>query len=181
MKPTPLVLAALLGLCSSFSACGSSAPTRVATDAGPATLGIHHFAAPAPGIFTAGQPNEAQFDALGKAGVKHVINLRPASEGGTGWEEQHAATAGVQFVRLPIAGADGLSRDNVDAFAKALEATGGEPTLVSCGSSNRVGALFALKAYWRDGKSKEEALAIGKAAGMTKLGAKVEELLAQPR
>ncbi|MCB9880115.1 MAG: serine/threonine protein phosphatase, partial [Planctomycetes bacterium] len=102
-------------------------------------------------------------------------------ESGTGWEEQHAAAAGVDFVRLPIAGADGLNRDNVDAFAKALDATGGEPTLVSCGSSNRVGALFALKAYWRDGKSKEEAMAIGKAAGMTKLGAKVEELLAQPR
>ena len=49
--------------------------------------------------------------------------------------------------------------------------------LLHCGSGNRVGALLALKAFWLDGGSAEEALEVGLAGGVTRLEPTVRELL----
>jgi protein tyrosine phosphatase (PTP) superfamily phosphohydrolase (DUF442 family) len=140
---------------------------------------IKNLSTPFDQVMCSGQPSEAQFDALKAAGVTRVINLRMASENGTGWEEERAKQSGVEFVRLEIAGKDGLTRENVDSFAKLLEGAASGTTLVSCGSSNRVGAMFALKAFWIDKKTKEEALAIGTSAGMKSLKPAVEQLISK--
>src|SRR5699024_12708494 len=55
------------------------------------------------------------------------------------------------------------------------------PTLVHCASGNRVGALMALRAAWVQGKSKEEALAIGRRWGLTKAEAAIDKRLSQSR
>lgn len=164
----PLLLAA---------ACGTSSTT--ATDAQNAAPAIRNLSRPSPEVWCSGQPTEAQFDELAAAGVSRVIHLRASNEKGTGWEEQRAASAGVEFVRLPIAGAAGLTRSNVEAFAQLLDKPTEGRTLVSCGSSNRVGALLALKAAWLDGRSKQDAMQLGREAGMTRLAGKVEQLLSQ--
>jgi protein tyrosine phosphatase (PTP) superfamily phosphohydrolase (DUF442 family) len=52
-------------------------------------------------------------------------------------------------------------------FDQLLKDSAKEDVLVHCASGNRVGAMLALRARWIEGKSAEEALAIGKAAGMT--------------
>lgn len=130
-------------------------------------VGLSHFSEPLPGLYCSGQPTPEQFDALAKLGVRHVVQLRAADEKGSGWEEERAAAAGVQVVRLPIAGAKDFTRANAERLAAALQATHGEPVLLCCRTSNRVGALLALKAFHVDGKPAEEALALGKAAGMT--------------
>ena len=57
------------------------------------------------------------------------------------------------------------------------ESTG--TTLVSCASSNRVGAMFALKAFWLDKMPRDESLALGKKAGMLSLTPVVEQLTAK--
>ena len=138
---------------------------------------IKGLAMPRKGLLTAGQPTEAQFDQLAKLGVKRVINLRPATEPGTGWEEAKAQSLGLTFVRLPITGADGLTQDNARLLGQELTAAGEATAMVYCGSSNRVGALLALHAFFVEQKSAAEALAFGKAAGLKALEPQVKERL----
>ncbi|MCU0865767.1 MAG: sulfur transferase domain-containing protein [Planctomycetes bacterium] len=138
---------------------------------------IKGLAMPRQGLLTAGQPTEAQFEQLGKLGVKRVICLRPDTEPGTGWEEVKAKQLGITFVRLPIAGADGLTPDNARRLGQELAAAGDATAMVCCGSSNRVGALLALHAFFVEQKSAAEALAFGKAAGLKALEPQVKERL----
>jgi len=171
-------------LCSLLLVACNGAPTEPTDDGVPAAvraLGVRNLRSPMPNVYTAGQPTEEQLAALSDLGVRRVVHLRLATENGTGWEEQKAPELHVDFVRLPINGTDGLSLNNVRTFAATLAEGRGQPTLVSCGSSNRVGALFALKAYWLDGKTPEEALQIGKDAGMTRMEEPVRALLQEPR
>lgn len=157
-----------------LAACGAApapAPSKSFAE-----LGIANGSSPMPAVHCSGQPTEAQFDALPSAGITDVISLRPANEPGTGWEEQRAAALGLRLVRIPVSGAADLTDDKVRALDEALRASGGA-TLVCCGSSNRVGALMALRARSIEKRSAEESLAIGKACGLTKLEPQVTELL----
>jgi uncharacterized protein (TIGR01244 family) len=165
----PLAFLVLLG-------CQSTAPARPSADDVRA-IDIPYTGTPMPGIVTAGQPSEAQLAQLAELGVRNVINLRAAGEDGTGWEAQKAQELGIRYVNLPIAGAQDITVENARLLAQEIGRSGGGNTLVYCASSNRVGALLALKARFVDGKSPEEALAIGKAAGVTRLEPKVKELL----
>jgi protein tyrosine phosphatase (PTP) superfamily phosphohydrolase (DUF442 family) len=184
---TPLALAALLatGACSSDRTADSGqadSSTPALTAAAPTLeaatqLGVKNARMPLPHLVTAGQPTEEQFDGLVEAGYKHFISLRLPDERGAGWEEEHTADGAVHFERLPISGADALTRENVEALAVLLDSAGDEPTVLYCGSSNRVGALMALKAYWLDGADPEAALELGQQAGMTRLEAPVRKLL----
>ena len=76
--------------------------------------------------------------------------------------------------------------DQAEAVVAAIreqiwDTLGDEPTVLYCGSSNRVGALLALKAYWLDGADPEDALELGRAAGMTRLEGRVTELMSEGR
>ncbi|MFO1078676.1 MAG: sulfur transferase domain-containing protein [Planctomycetota bacterium] len=162
------VLAAVLA-----AACSSAPPTK------PAEVGLTNFAAPLPHVFSSGQPSPTQFAQLAAVGITRVVCLRPTTEPGTGFEEAAAPGLGLHFVRVPVGGKDGLTRANVDRLAKELADAGDGNTLVYCHSSNRVGALLALKAAWLDGKPPKEAIDLGKRAGLTKLEPAVAEQLAK--
>ncbi len=186
MTRMPLSLCLLAGFFGcALASCSGPAKQDAADNAStnPASaatkLALYKQSAPLDNVLCSGQPSEDQFGTLKAAGVSRVLHLRLAKEKGTGWEEERAKDAGVEFVRLEIAGKNGLTRENVEAFAKfmAKETTG--TTLVSCGSSNRVGAMFALKAFWLDKMPRDEALALGKKAGMLSLTPVVEQLTAK--
>jgi len=167
-----------LMLASLFVACTGEKPAETPADTKPvAELGIKKLTTPQENIVCSGQPTEEQFDSLKDAGITRVIHLRQTKEDGTGWEEERAKTAGVEFIRLEIAGKDGLTKENVQKFHDLMAKDTAGKTLVSCGSSNRVGALFALDAFWIDKLPREEALALGKKSGMTRLEKAVEELM----
>lgn len=140
-------------------------------------LGVRNARMPVDGLVTAGQPTVDQMEGLARAGFASFISLRPEAEDGAGWEESHAADRSYGFARLPISGVEDLTRENVDAFAGLLEGAGDEPTVLYCASSNRVGAMLALKAFWIDGAEPEEALELGLAGGMTRLEGPVREIL----
>ena len=132
---------------------------------------------PAAETLSGGQPSAEQLAASRDAGYRTVINLRTADEKTSIENEADlVAELGMDYVTLPIAGASGLTRDNVDAFALALE-TAEYPVLIHCGSGNRIGAMFALKAFYLDGKNAEEALQIGRDSGLTQLEGAVKEIL----
>jgi len=129
--------------------------------------------------YGAGQPETAVFPVIAKAGVKHVINLRPPSETPTINEAAIVTRAGMAYYNIPIRDIGDLTRNNVILVDKVLRNIGDETLLIHCSSSNRVGALMALKANWLEDASTEEAIAIGKRWGLTKLQPAVEKLLIQ--
>ena len=139
--------------------------------------GVRNARMPVNGLITAGQPTQEQIDALRAAGIEHFVSLRPTTEDGAGWEEARASSEGFDFDRLPISGAGSLTRENVETFATIMEEVGDEPAVLYCASSNRVGAMLALKAYWIDGEPPEAALEFGLSAGLTSLENPVRELL----
>lgn len=106
---------------------------------------------------------------LKSKGVEAVINLRSEQEmQEESFDEQAAVKeAEMDYITLPIAGPDDLTRERVSAFDHALNKY--ERVHVHCASGNRVGAMVALRAAMHDGVSSEEALTRGKEAGLTKL------------
>jgi protein tyrosine phosphatase (PTP) superfamily phosphohydrolase (DUF442 family) len=142
-----------------------------------AALGLESAAEPRPGLVTAAQPRRRQMEELIDLGYVHFISLRPADEDGAGWEELDLRGQEVSFTRIPVAGGEGLTRANVEALDRALESAGDGPTVLYCSSSNRVGALLALRAYWLEGATAAEALELGRGAGLAGLEPAVRELL----
>ena len=140
-------------------------------------IGLRNMNTPLPGIVTAGQITPDQLERLTQKGYKNIITLRQAHEGGTGWEEDRARQLGVRFVRIPVDFAAGLDLANAKKLDLALKESGEAATVVYCGSSNRVGALFACRARWLHGQSKEKALALGKAAGATRYVEHIKRVL----
>ena len=83
------------------------------------------------------------------------------------------------YYNIPISGIADLTRSNVVLLDKTLQRIGNESALLHCSSSNRVGAIMALRAAWIEGATAEEAIALGKQWGLTQLQPNVEELLRQ--
>lgn len=128
-------------------------------------------------LHVGGQPTVETISQLRSAGISRVIDLRPDQETPDLDEKAVVEKAGLAYRSLPIAGAADLTRENVTRFSSLLEEAGDEGVLLHCASGNRVGAMLALRARWLEGKSAEESLAIGKAAGMTSLEKAVTDLL----
>lgn len=133
------------------------------------------FAQPRPGLHTGGQPSPEQLDELAQSGVRTVIDLRGINEN-RGFDERSQAKAlGLHYISLPIDGAADLTLANAAALRQALG--NGDGVLLHCGSGNRAGALLAMIAAQHEGASKEEALALGRKAGLTSLEPQVAEKL----
>jgi uncharacterized protein (TIGR01244 family) len=141
-------------------------------------LGIPQLRRLSDEVWTSGQPDDAQLRAARDAGLKTVISLCPAGE--CGWDEKAVSESlGLRFASLPVGAACDLSAEASHKLHDLLE-TCEKPVLVHCGSSNRVGALFALKAFHVHGHAPEDALAHGRAAGLTGLENAVRSLLTSP-
>ena len=134
---------------------------------------------PAPGVVAAGRLKEDDVARLQKAGIRHVIDLTLDAETPDFDEAQAVRSAGIGYSNLPLRGAPDLTRENVVAFDELIR-NAERPVLVHCSSANRVGAIAALRAAWIDGKSEEEAIAVGKAWGLRALEADVRERIRSP-
>lgn len=132
---------------------------------------------PTSDLLTAGQPTPADFEAMAAAGLKHVVNLRPVTEDAGFDEAALAAKLGLGYTVVPVAGPGDLTLAKARELDAAMATTNGEPVLVHCASSNRVGGLLALRAAWLQGKPVDEALAFGRAGGLTKMEPAVVALL----
>ena len=124
-----------------------------------------------------GQPDEAILTQLKAAGYVAVVDLRTASEDRGLDEPAAVADAGLDYYSLPVAGARGTTFANAKALEDLLAGIDG-PVFLHCRSGNRVGALLALSAS-KNGAPLEEALALGKTAGLTTLEPVVRERLSK--
>ena len=140
--------------------------------------GVPNLCSPYEGVWSAGQPSLAQFQAAAAAGCAAIINLRPDSEmEACGIDERAMVESlGMKYVVIPVAGPGSLQPDTARALDAALSEAG-TPVLVHCGSGNRVGALFALRAAWLQGVAPAQAVALGRAAGMTALEPAIRGIL----
>jgi protein tyrosine phosphatase (PTP) superfamily phosphohydrolase (DUF442 family) len=117
----------------------------------------------------------AQLEGARAAGYKTVISLLPEQEAGD--EASLVRAAGLRFWSIPIADPSDLTEANAVRLSAAMNELGAQPLIIHCASGNRVGALLALKAYYVDHASKEEAIELGERAGLTGLKPAVEEQL----
>ena len=139
-------------------------------------MNVLNWRAFAPGLYSAGQPTPIQWREIRDTGVRAVLNLRPDDEQPGVDEAGLVAAAGLLYCHLPVASGDALDAACIAEFSRILDLHP-EGLLIHCGSGNRVGALVALRERRRHGASVENALAAGRAAGLTGLSTKVAELL----
>lgn len=134
---------------------------------------------PRPGLCSSGQPGSSAWGPLARAGIRTVVNLRPDGELTDRDEGQEVREAGIAYVHIPIAGPDALTRGAAYALQQVLLSSP-PSVLVHCSNANRSGALIALADAWFGSKDLENALALGRDAGMTALEPTVRVLLGNP-
>ncbi len=127
---------------------------------------------PAVGITAAGQPSAQGLNELADDGYAAVIDLRTAGEDRGINEQRLVESLGMEYVALPIADRGAVNFENARKLDEILDKYE-KPVLVHCGSSNRVGALFALREKL-NGANDEDALNFGRSAGMTSLESTVK-------
>lgn len=185
-----VVLGTLVGISTLGATSCASAPTAdgedlepsraTGTPSGDAPLDdIPHVARPDGGILTGGQPSRHQLEAAIRSGYRTVVSLRAAGEPFQSEEPGWVRELGGTWVAIPIAGSEDFTRDTVERLDRAIRTARTEDSgiFVHCASSNRVGALFALRAAWIEGADADDAIATGKAAGLRSLEPTVRELL----
>lgn len=131
---------------------------------------------PRPGLCSSGQPGSSAWAPLARAGVRTVVNLRPPEELPGREEAQEVRDAGIAYVHIPVAGPDALTRGAAYALQQVLLSSPAT-VLVHCSTANRAGALIALADAWFGSRDIENALALGRDAGMTALEPTVRALL----
>ncbi len=141
-------------------------------------LDIPNFCTPASGLCTGGRPQPEQLAKAAEQGIKMVVNFCPPGET-PGYDEGAVVKElGMSYHNIPVGGAADLSWAAVDEFTSIMNHADPEHrVLVHCASGNRVGAMFALKAFRSEGKNIDQALEIGRAAGLTGLEPVVEQIM----
>jgi protein tyrosine phosphatase (PTP) superfamily phosphohydrolase (DUF442 family) len=131
---------------------------------------------PLEGVIACGLPTEQELREAHQGGLRTVINLCPVAEQKI--DEQALITGlGMRYVHLPIAGPADLTRANAMRLAELLADPTARPLMVHCASGNRVGALFALKAFFADGTDRDTALAAGRTTGLKALEGAVSGII----
>ncbi|MBK1831995.1 protein tyrosine phosphatase family protein [Verrucomicrobiaceae bacterium R5-34] len=179
MSINRILSSSILSLAAAASMLGLSACTsHDHADPKVAELKVKNLTQPQPYIYASGQPTQEQLKELADSGVKHVVNLRPASE--TDWnEEEHVRSLGMSYLSIPVSGAAGLTKENAKRLDGAISATGKDPAIIHCSSGNRVGGLIAIREATIKGKTKDEAIAEGKRWGLTRMAPAVKAKLTE--
>ena len=130
---------------------------------------------PVAGITAAGQPDQAAMEVFAANGYTTVIDMRGPLENRGFDEASFVAELGMDYIAFPITSGEQISFEYAAKLDEVISQADG-PVLVHCASSNRVGALLALRASLA-GASDKDALAHGVEGGMTSLATPVQEIL----
>jgi uncharacterized protein (TIGR01244 family) len=138
---------------------GQAKPLPEAVDAGL----VPNYKLVREGVAAGGQPALDQLGRLKELGFRTLVNLRTTGEGAKA-QEATVTQAGLGYVWIPVS-AETLSKADARQIDEVLRDRRRGPVLVYCASGNRVGAAFALIEVL-NGKSIEDAEAVGRAVGM---------------
>jgi protein tyrosine phosphatase (PTP) superfamily phosphohydrolase (DUF442 family) len=157
------------------SAAEASAAPERSTD--PETLGLVHAHRLESGLVTSGQPDLAALEAARDRGVRTIVSLQSPDEPGAAAEREMVEALGMRFISIPVASDEEITEENSLRVNAAIEDDA--TTILHCGSSNRAGAMVALRAFFEDGRTIEDAVALGRTAGLSRSEAAVTALLRQ--
>ncbi len=108
-------------------------------------------------IYLGGQPTQEDLEELSKQGFQTIINLRKPNE--IAWSEaDQAAQLKLEYIALPFQSASELTDELFDSALQTLRNRQQEKTLLHCGSSVRVGAIWYAYRRLEQGVSPELAL-----------------------
>lgn len=168
----------LLGLLVFVAACaGNDGPASQPTTYVEITDVIKNgHVQPVDGVTAAGQPDETALRVFADSGYVVIVDMRgPEEDRGMDDEKGIVEGLGLEYVAFPISSEDEISFDKASELDALIRSYDG-PVLLHCASSNRVGALLALR-HSLNGATDEEALAYGKNGGMTRLESVVVQRL----
>ena len=166
----------ILGFAATLLVAQSPKPEDVVELDWGATPNVSHLNS----LYFAGQVDAEGLRKAKESGVTVVVNMRAPSE--HDWDEAAAAKAlGLLYISVPVTGG---SFDPA-AFARIEEIVAGrgdDSILLHCGSSNRVGGWLATHLVQQHDMDIEDALDVGRAAGITSGGIekRVREYLDTP-
>jgi len=110
----------------------------------PNLSGIYNFRAIGNKLGTAGQPTEAQFQLVRRAGFKAVINLAlPTSDNAIPNAGSVVTGLGMSYVHIPVDFKAPASQD-FQAFCQVMKAFNDRPVFVHCAANMRVSAFVFL-------------------------------------
>jgi len=177
MKLVRLLPVAMLAF--AFAACaGETSVQANSTHVDVAAVVEAGAVAPANGITSSGQPDEAALQVFADSGYSAVIDMRgPAEDRGMENEQATVEALGLDYIAFPIASGAEINFDTAKELDVLLQGIDG-PVLIHCGSGNRVGAMLALR-YSLNGASDDDALEHGRDAGLTRLEPLVKERLGE--
>lgn len=129
-------------------------------------------------ILLGGQPDRAAIDRLAAAGYRTVVSTRGRGE--LEWDEAAAIrAAGMDYVFIPMdKPVQAITDETLDALDRVMREAE-RPLVLHCSTGNRTAGLWAVWLAEREGVAPEEALRLGKAAGLTRLAPVVEKRLLQ--
>ena len=122
---------------------------------------------------SSGQPNETVLETIAEAGFTVVVDFRSPNEE-RGLDEKKAVEGlGMVYATLPISGPFDVTFDNAAVLDQILADSEGR-VFLHCSSGNRAAALYALREKLL-GASNDDALTVGKVAGLTRFESVVRE------
>ncbi len=116
-------------------------------------------------VYLAGQPTPADLPLFREHGIKTVITLRKTAE--VPWDEAAAVTKlGMKYVQVPFQDPSELRPEVFEKVLKVLRDKKRGPTVLHCGSANRVGAIWYAYRVLDDKLTPEAALQEAKVVGL---------------
>lgn len=92
-------------------------------------------------VFLAGQPSQRDLARIKAHGIGRIVTLRQPDE--LNWNQAAAVKAqGLEFINVPFRAPSMLTDEVFDRIRGLLRETAKTPTLLHCGSANRVGAVW---------------------------------------
>lgn len=161
----------------SAAACADNSNTGARLKVDLSTVVRDGVVEPIDGISAAGQPDAAALKVFAEQGYTTVIDLRTEPEDRGMDEPTVISDLGMEYIVFSIDKPEDINFDNARALDKLIEEAEG-PVLVHCASSNRVGALLALRESL-GGADDAAALLYGRERGMTRLEGRVKEVLSE--
>jgi len=165
-----LLLLPLLALLALVSACAADdgLVTQPRTYVEIADVVKNGQVQPVDGVTAAGQPDVNALRVFADSGYVAIVDMRgPEEDRGMDDEKGIVEGLGLEYVAFPIGSEEEISFDKARELDELIRSHDG-PVLVHCASSNRVGALLALR-HSLNGASDEEALQHGRDGGLTRL------------
>ncbi len=113
-----------------------------------------------------GRPDRATLERAKDEGIVAVIDLRSPDE--LDFDERSAVEAlGMTYHNVPVSGAR-FEKSAFEAIEALVAEADGQPLLIHCSSSNRVGGWLATHLVLKHGMSVDDALAVARKAGITR-------------